>query len=336
MIWLLVLLIVLLVYIIAITAYYSMQYQVLFNSDTTINEDMLPNEQYQDLVIEKNINAWYFNRHENSLTILYCHGNVGNISHRDYVIGLTKKLNLNLFIFDYRGYGRSGGSYDSENNKSENNNTFQSTQESILADGEIAYDYLCKHVSHDRIIVWGESLGGAVATHIAKRACLTNRPCKSLVLLSTFSSLDDIIRDSSIPTILKYPFATIVSLTFNMLPNKYWISDVKCPILLIHSENDNLINIKNSERLYDAISHNQKIMVRIDGDHSSPKIDEVQMNLIYKFIRYDSNGNNLNCKLFTSKELRSILEEFENASEKFRVQVGWNGEYQTVKTRFDD
>ena len=338
LIWIFILLIILLVLAIAISSYYSMQYYVLFNPDTVINSDLLPNEEYQDIVIRENnynINAWYFKRNPNSVTILYCHGNVGNISHRDYVIGLSKRLDINLFIFDYRGYGYSGTSYNPNNSNNNESNTFKPTQNSILVDGEVAFNYLCKDISHDKIIVWGESLGGAVATHIAQKSCQINKPCKSLVLLSTFSSLDDIIRDSCLPGVFKYPFATIVSLTFNTLPNKDWISNITCPILLIHSENDTLINIKSSERLYNNISHDHKILIKIDGDHSSPKINELQMELIYKFIRHDNNRTR-NCKLFTSKQLKNILQEFENASENFRIQLGWNKDFQSVKTRFDE
>jgi len=238
--------------------------QVIF--DPTSNYIWEPNYQYDKLLINNKISAWYFNfdLNKKNKTILFCHGNYGNISYKDYVIELCKKYNLNLLIFDYQGYGKSKG--------------FPS-QHQICQDGTTVYNYLCDkyHICHDDIIIWGESLGGAVAAYIASLY-----PCHRLILMSTFSSLDDIIWDQKtgpIPRALMY----LLSKMTDMLKTKHRIKSIKCPIIIVHSTEDDIIPFKNALSLYNHISHNNKLLIIIKGGHSTPEISASQLIELLEF-----------------------------------------------------
>jgi pimeloyl-ACP methyl ester carboxylesterase len=232
-----------------------------------------PPHNYQALKIDNRISAWHFNNHSGSKTVLFCHGNAGNISHRDYVIELCHRHQLNLLIFDYSGFGQSSG-YPS--------------QRQICRDGETAYAYLLaqpfrqadgttRPMTPDDLIIWGESLGGAVAAYVASR-----HPCSRLILMSTFSSLDDIVWHQE-TGIFARAMVYILSKITDMLSTKYRISSIKCPIAIVHSTQDDLIPYTNAISLYNAISHDYKILIPIQGGHSTPDISPEQLKELLSF-----------------------------------------------------
>lgn len=211
-------------------------------------------------VCDDYINCWHFNNFEGSKTILYFHGNYGNITEMDRMIVLCNRYRLNMLIVDYHGYGKSDGtpSYN------------------IIDDGLRAYDFLVKFVHPSEIIIWGESMGGAVACYTAM-----NRKCRCLILLSTFSCLNDIAKYGKFN---KYESIckVITSFTTNLC-NKDWLKNVKCPVLIAHSKEDTLINFRCSQINFKSIKHNMKEFVEISGDHSTPHIEEEQYKKILDF-----------------------------------------------------
>jgi pimeloyl-ACP methyl ester carboxylesterase len=220
-----------------------------------------PEIKHDDIFIDGRLKAWHFNNYPGRKTILFCHGNYGNISYSDFLIDICDKNKINLLIFDYSGYGESTG-YPS--------------QRQICADGDKAYEYLRQTLGPEDIIVWGMSLGGAVATHISSR-----HPCSHLILMSTFSSLDDIILDSKINPWLNF-YARMVAYIIDTLPSRQKIERVKCPIIIMHSPEDELIPITNSYRLFEKIPHQCKKFITIGGKHASPVITSSHMEEIFK------------------------------------------------------
>lgn len=213
---------------------------------------------------EVNINMRHYRSKHSKGVILYLHGNTGNISHRSYVVEACDKfLHLNLLLVDYRGYGLSDGSPGPR---------------SILEDGETAYKYLLTMYHPDKIIVWGESMGGAVATWIAHRYKI-----RSLILLSTFSCICDIAEgltnkrvSNMLSRILK-----VSNLEINI---EDWIQEVECPVLMIHSTEDTLIPYKSARKNYNRIKTNHKKFITIRGDHPNPVIREDQFKEILSFL----------------------------------------------------
>jgi len=247
-----------------------------------------PCQPHRSLMINNKISAWYFNNYPDNKTVLFCHGNAGNISHRDYVIELCDRYHLNLLIYDYQGFGRSIG---------------VPSQNQICQDGESVYHYLTEeiHLNPDDIIIWGESLGGAVAAYIASR-----NPCYRLILMSTFSSLDDIVWDQD-SGILCRSLMYLLSKMSDMLSTKHRICNINVPIVILHSTEDDLIPFSNSVTLYNAIPHSQKLLIPIKGGHSTPHIQSDQLVKLFQFC-------NLSIKPY--EEIADILDMIRRIKDK--------------------
>ena len=193
-----------------------------------------------------------------------------NISYRKYVIDLCNFLSVNLFLFDYRGYGKSTGI---------------PSPGSICADGMIAYNYLRTFCSPQNIYLWGESLGGAAAVHIASQAV-----CARLICMCTFSSLDDIVvTKQSVQRWIGIALSTVVKTICDVLPSSTKISGVTCPIVVIHSIDDEIIPFECVLKLYSSISHDDKLFLKIRGEHSSPEITQEQMFDLVRFCGFSQN-----------------------------------------------
>lgn len=210
---------------------------------------------------DRTINYFYFDdfseHGDSGKTVLFCHGNSHNIFEHLLLVGVFKAAKVNLLMFDYEGYGLSKG---------------KTTHMSIREDGLIMYDLLAKNTND--IIVIGQSLGGYIATTIASQ-----RDCKKLVLVSTFSSIDDATK-SRLFFLFASPF--VESITNNM-QNKVLITKVKCPVLIMHSINDNYIPFSCAIKLYNSCK-TEKTLVAIDGEHSHPYFGKYELSVLMDFL----------------------------------------------------
>ena len=243
-----------------------------------------PDVPYENLKIgnDEKISAWYFrsnNKNSQRETVLFCHGNTGNISHRSYMVALCLRNNLDLVLFDYRGFGESPGA---------------PSQDSVCEDGLIVYDYMVKqkNIRPETIVIVGESLGSAVATFVAKQ-----RPCFCLTILSGFSSLDDVILQDQTQPASVHAMVNTMKRFVNTMPNKTWIKSVQCPVLQIHSTEDEMIPYSNAQSLFDCVNSPKKRFISIKGTHSRPNISAEDLDSILHFWYGDS--------YFNSKERRS-------------------------------
>lgn len=159
-------------------------------------------------------------------TLLFLHGNAGNISHRFGLIRLLTELPVDVFIPDYRGYGKSEGS---------------PSEEGLYRDAEAAYAFLTdsRGIPPDRLVLYGESLGGAVCVELARR-----RPCAGLILESTFTSVPAMARH-----ILPFPPLWLCLRTrFDSLSK---IGSIKAPKLFIHSPEDEVVPYSMGRKLFE-------------------------------------------------------------------------------------
>jgi fermentation-respiration switch protein FrsA (DUF1100 family) len=215
--------------------------------------ETLPNNidlSYEDVYLKTDdgmrLNAWLVPAKHSRYTVLFCHGNGGNISHRIEKIEILNRLGLDVFIFDYRGYGRSSG---------------RPSENGLHKDVRAVYNYLVseRKVSPDSIILYGESLGGAVAIDLARTESV-----KALITEATFSSTKDVSR-----TI--YPFLPtfLISSRFDSARK---IKDVNIPKLIIHSKNDEIIPFGQSIKLFEVSPEPKKHLVLI-GSHNTCFLD---------------------------------------------------------------
>jgi fermentation-respiration switch protein FrsA (DUF1100 family) len=175
-------------------------------------------------------------------TVLFFHGNGGNISHRLESLELFYRLGLNTLIIDYRGYGQSEGSPG---------------EQGTYLDAEAAWRYLTeeRHIPSAQIIVFGESLGGAVAAWVAQ----AHAP-KALILLSTFTSVPDMGAQT-------YPFIPVRLLSrihYNTLAR---LPEIHCPVLIIHSPDDEVVPYHHGQRLF-AAANTPKEFLEIIGSNN--------------------------------------------------------------------
>lgn len=192
------------------------------------------------------LNGWFIPVDKPRATLIFCHGNGGNISHRLEKIAMFNRLGLDVFIIDYRGYGKSTG---------------RPSEAGIYLDAKAAYDYLVKEkgLLAKNLIVFGESLGCAAAVDLA-----TKNETAGLILEAPFTSARDMAR-------IIYPFLPTIflSVRFDSLAK---IGNVSVPKLIIHSRNDEIVPFKLGRKLFDASSQ-PKEFLEILGGHNSAFFD---------------------------------------------------------------
>ena len=173
------------------------------------------------------LHGWYVPTEGSQATLLWFHGNAGNITHRIENILFLKPLKLNIFIFDYRGYGRSQGKPD---------------ELGLYKDSLAAYDYLIKEKkeSVNTLFLFGRSLGGVCAVKVASQ-----RPAAGLILESTFTSAQDMAKNM-FPIL---PLGQFIKSRFNAIKT---IATVRIPKLFLHGTDDEIVPYLLGRRLYDA------------------------------------------------------------------------------------
>jgi len=188
------------------------------------------------------LSAWFIPSEESRGTVLFCHGNAGNISHRLDSIRIFNRLGLDILIFDYRGYGESEGSPD---------------ETGTYRDAEAAWRYLVetRDVDPDRIVVFGRSLGGAVAAWLAER----HTPAM-LIVESSFVSLADV--GSRL-----YPYLPVSLIIRYRYDTAACLAGVGCPVLVVHSRDDETMPYDQALRLFQA-AREPKRLLEISGSHN--------------------------------------------------------------------
>jgi uncharacterized protein len=163
---------------------------------------------------------------ETERTLLFLHGNAGNLSHRYEIIEHFVKLPVNVLIIDYRGYGKSEG---------------RPSEEGLYADARAAWDYLtqARGMPASQIVIFGESLGGAVAIDLA-----TKTQACGLIVQSSFTSIADMAAE-----VLPFVPPFILRTKMDSLSK---IGQVSSPKLFIHSQADEIVPYRLGRRLFDA------------------------------------------------------------------------------------
>ncbi len=188
------------------------------------------------------LNGWWMPAKGAKGTVLFCHGNGGNISFLLDTIGIFHSLDLNVLVFDYRGYGKSGGS---------------PTEEGTFVDSKAAWRYLSevKRISADRVILAGRSLGGSIAAWLA----MHHKP-RMLILESTFTKAADV---ADFHYMIK-PGSMVFGDTYN---TERYLSRIDCPVLIIHSPDDEIVPYSLGSRLYEE-ARPPKEFLKIRGSHN--------------------------------------------------------------------
>jgi fermentation-respiration switch protein FrsA (DUF1100 family) len=200
---------------------------------------------YQDASIETSdgvtLHGWFIPG-RSSRVLLFFHGNAGNISHRLESIAQFHSLGMSVFIIDYRGYGRSEG---------------RPTEKGIYRDADAAWRHLVERrgVAASDIVVFGRSLGASVASRLAMR----HQPL-ALIVESSFTSVPDIAQEL-------YPWLPVHWLTRLKHATRDHVKSVRCPVLVVHSRDDEIIPFHHAEEIF-ASANEPRTLLAIRGSHN--------------------------------------------------------------------
>ena len=201
---------------------------------------------YQEVRINaagEELHGWFVPAPQARGVVLFFHGNAGNISHRLDYLRMFRKLGFSILIFDYRGFGKSSG---------------EPSEIGTYQDAEAAWNYLVetRRVAPSSIVLFGESLGGAVAAYLAARV----KP-RALILTSTFTSLPELGAKL-------YPLFPVRLLSRFKYDTREYLRRVSCPVLIVHSRDDEIVPFAQGEALYSA-AHEPKRFLEILGGHNT-------------------------------------------------------------------
>ena len=216
------------------------------------------------------LHGWFFPANTNSprahLVFLICHGNGGNVSHR---LGLSAALlatGAGVFVFDYRGYGRSEG---------------RPGEEGTYRDAQAAHAWLRqKGFRGERIVAFGESLGGGVVSELALRETLGG-----VVLQSTFTSMPEIGAEV-------FPWLPVRLISTIKYDTRAKLPRIRVPVLVMHSRADDLARFHHGERNF-AAANNPKFFCELRGAHNEALWTQPQFcEAIEKFLKLPGLGEN--------------------------------------------
>lgn len=176
------------------------------------------------------INALHFKVKDPKGVILYFHGNAGNLARWGEIASEFTRFGYDVFVMDYRGYGKSSGPRN---------------EEYLFSDAQFCYSFLKELYGEEKIIVYGRSLGGAFAVKMAAQ----NEPQK-LILEATFYNLQDMAQ-RWIPNSMTEKISPRMTYHFH---SDQHILDVNCPVYHFHGDKDLLVPIKSGTRLFEVLA----------------------------------------------------------------------------------
>lgn len=189
------------------------------------------------------LHGWFAPAEGANATLILSHGNGGNISHQYLLMRSLQRHKFNVLMYDYRGYGKSEGT---------------PTEAGIYKDSHAFFDYALSlpEVDSQKIIVWGTSLGGAVAIELA-----TQRHAAGLILESTFTSMRD-------EAGIVYPYFPVGPFLRNKFNSVDRIKTLSIPILVIHGSHDSIVPLQLGRDLFAAANEPKEFYEIPGADHN--------------------------------------------------------------------
>jgi len=212
------------------------------------------------------LHGWFYqsSRRPAAATVIFFHGNGGNITNVAWVAERLANRGFDTLLIDYRGYGRSHGESNDE--------------AGLYADGDAALSYLTdtRHVPAEQIVIYGQSLGTAVATDVAAR-----NKCGALILESGFSSASS-VATKSLPWLPRW----LHFLGKNRFESARKLKNVSAPVLITHGDPDPVIPTDEARALFAAANEPRKLQIfpRV-GHNVFGSLGDSYLDLIEQFIR---------------------------------------------------
>ena len=237
-----------LIYLALLVAIYLLQRHLLYHparTQASPEEVGLSGVQVINLATQpgEKLIAWYAPAKGNQPTILFFHGNAGDIAGRSERFAYYQQAGYGVMFLSYRGYGASTG---------------RPTEAGLISDANAAYDWLVRSgVPASRIAVVGESLGTGVAVQLAAR-----KPVGAVALEAPFTSTADVAR-------LSYWWLPVGLLMKDQFKSIDYLNDVRAPLLVSHGTDDRLIPVEMGKALYAAANEPKEFVALANGTHGS-------------------------------------------------------------------
>lgn len=212
------------------------------------------------------LHAWYWRADKTKpapVTVLYAHGNAGHVQRFAPAAAHIASLGFDVLLYDYRGYGRSGG--ESEDEKT------------LFADGNAALDYLVKvrGVPAGSVAHYGYSLGSAVSAELS-----VNHPCRAVVLVAPLASISAQV--SEMYPWLPVPFHALTRSRFDTVGK---INRARCPVMVVHGDRDEIISVEQGRAVYAAARQPKRLMIIPGATHWLGRSDSSHIEAAAQFIR---------------------------------------------------
>jgi uncharacterized protein len=259
---------------VSVLAACGIENRMIFHPSATI--DRTPHQvalEFEDLFFTARdgvrLNGWFIPHPEARSTLVWFHGNAGNIGDRvDNIRSLHEKAKVNIFIFDYRGYGRSEG---------------RPSEEGTYLDGEAALEWVQKKIvaqAHPKIILFGRSLGAAVATEMAIRV-----RSQGLILESPFISVPEMAG-------VLFPYLPIGQLLKTQYDVREKIKNIGVPLLVLHGDRDEIVPFEQGKAVFAAAPEPKKFFAIAGAAHNDTYLTggEAYYREIKQFIDWTASG----------------------------------------------
>jgi pimeloyl-ACP methyl ester carboxylesterase len=250
-------------YLMLSTALYLLQEKLIF-----LPNELSQNYQYEftqpfDEVFlnpekDVSINAIHFKATNPKGILLYFHGNAGDLSRWGKIAEYFVTLNYDVFVMDYRTYGKSKGNL---------------SEQALYSDAQYCYEYLKKVYSENDILIYGRSLGTGIAAHLAKN----NQP-KNIVLETPYYSLLDIAK-------YRFPIFPVSTFLKYKLPTYEYIGDIDCKVLIIHGTADKVVPFASGQKLFDMGYSNVEFVGIENGGHNNLAEFDLYHSTIEKWLQ---------------------------------------------------
>lgn len=204
------------------------------------------------------LHAWYAPAPRPFATLLWSHGNGGNIAGRQEVLLALRDRGLSVLAYDYRGYGRSAG---------------RPTEAGVYRDARAAYDgERARGVAAASILAFGESLGGAVSIHLA-----CERPVAGVAVVSTFTTLGDVARRH---------YGRIATLAGGRFDSLARVRSLRAPVFVAHGDEDDIVPYALGETLYAAAPEPKRFFRAAGAHHNDVFAAPGLLDAVVEFARF--------------------------------------------------
>ena len=203
--------------------------------------------------------GWYFEKNKNFKTLLFFHGNAGKIDNRIYKLNEFSKMNINYLIFGYRGFSGNSG---------------KPHEEGLYKDAKAAKFWLNqKNISDEQIILYGESLGTAIAIDLA-----VEHKFSGIILESPFTSMTELAKKY-------YPYLPVKLILKDKFDSIKKLNLIEAPILVMHGKKDRIVPFNMGLRIYETANDPKFNYFNINDDHMMD-YNEDMISSLKNFIKY--------------------------------------------------